>query len=412
MGTRKIIIITAGIGYNMTEEVQADNVPIVDLFSGPGGLSRGMENAGFVTVSGIDHSEPAVETFNNNHKYSVLEGDIIETDTKEILDHAEKNGFEKLEIAGVVGGPPCKGFSLANMQTRSPDNPMNDLFLHFIKTVSDISPFFFIMENVPGLLSMSREEGEVKDVILKQFREIGYNITHKILKAEQFGVPQARRRVFFIGVKKGTPPFPTPTYKAKRNQATIHSAIEGGKTPVTVGEAIMDLPELPKGGGGEEKMGYTDPPHSRYAEEMRENADDTLWNHKTTVNKDRTVKRFEHIPQGGNWEDIPEELMKNYTDRSRTHGHIYYRLKEDEPALTVANFRKSMMVHPTQDRLLSVREAARLQSFPDDFIFYSSRISDKQQMVGDAVPVKLAEAIGSKMTEFLEDNSYGPKQKN
>jgi len=173
---------------------------------------------------------------------------------------------------------------------------------------------------------------------------------------------------------------------------------------VTVGDSLFDLPKLPTGGGGAEVMEYDGPPHSEYAEEMRSDVDQTLYNHQTTINREKTVERFEHVPQGGNWEDIPAELMDNYTDRSRTHGHIYYRLEEDEPALTVANFRKSMMLHPTQDRLLSIREAARLQSFPDDYRFISSRISDKQQMVGDAVPVKLAEAIGTAVRDHLQEH--------
>jgi len=377
---------------------------VIDLFSGPGGLSTGFENAGFSIASAVDYDESAVDTYNQNHEIDARLDDIRELETEGIVEDIERNGFNPDEVDGVIGGPPCKGFSLANMNTRSPDNPMNNLFFHFIRVVRDVNPEFFVMENVPGLLSMGKEKGDVKGIILEETRELGYIVRFKVLKAEQYGVPQSRRRVFFIGVKTGSPVFPSPTHTEEGKQQTLGSS-HNLKPAITVSEAILDLPELSKGGGGKEKMEYTEPPHSDYAEKMRDSVGETLWNHNSTVNRETTIKRFEHIPQGGNWEDIPDELMENYTDKSRTHGHIYYRLKEDETALTVANFRKSMMVHPTQNRLLSVREAARLQSFPDDYRFVSSRISDKQQMVGDAVPVRLAESIGRAVKKQLQKQS-------
>lgn len=383
-----------------------ENQPtVVDLFSGPGGLSTGFCNAGFRIVGAVDKSEPAVETYSYNHDHEPLSRDVREMDVDELTEQVTKQGANPDGVDVVIGGPPCKGFSTANMQTRSPDNPKNDLFMHFLRLVRGLDPRVAVMENVPGLLSMGREEGAVKNVIQNELRDLGFTVRHRVLNAERYGVPQARSRVFFIGVKEGTPPFPTPSHTDGGKQKTLTNAVDDLEPVVTVGDALLDLPELPAGGGGAEVMEYVAKPHSEYAEEMRANVDDTLYNHKTTVNREKTQKRFEHIPQGGNWEDIPAELMDDYTDRSRTHGHIYYRLEEDEPALTVANFRKSMMVHPTQDRLLSVREAARLQSFPDDYRFVSSRISDRQQMVGDAVPVKLAEAIASEVYEHLAETT-------
>lgn len=379
---------------------------VIDLFCGPGGMSTGFRYAGFDTAAAVDYSESAIQTYEENHECTPIKADIRETNSDKILESARNRGYERDDVDVVVGGPPCKGFSLANMQTRSPDNPMNNLFMHFLKVVRDITPPAVVMENVPGLLSMGKEEGEVKDIIVQELREMGYTVQYRILKAEQFGVPQARRRVFFVGVKEGKPPFPSPTHSEAGQQATLTQSMDNLQPVVTVGEAILDLPELPTGGGGSETMQYVNSPHSEYTEEMRASTGDTLHNHQTTVNKEKTIQRFEHVPQGGNWEDIPAELMDDYTDRSRTHGHIYYRLEEDEPALTVANFRKSMMLHPTQDRLLSIREAARLQSFPDDYRFVSSRISDKQQMVGDAVPVKLAEAIGEATYNHLQTHGH------
>ena len=378
---------------------------VVDLFSGPGGLSTGFENAGFETVVAVDNSEPAVATFDENHNCTPILADMKEIEPATILSRASEAGYNPDEIDVVIGGPPCKGFSLANMQTRSLDNPMNNLFYHFLRTVRAIDPEAVVMENVPGILSMGKDDEKVPDTIVSQLREMGYTVQYKKLKAECYGVPQARRRVFFVGVKQGTPSFPSPTHNESGKQLTLGKHSDSLQPVVTVGDAVMDLPDLPAGGGGSEKMEYDREPHSKFAEEMREDSGNILYDHQTTVNKSKTVERFKHIPQGGNWENIPAELMENYTDRSRTHGHIYYRLEEDEPALTVANFRKSMMTHPTQDRLLSVREAARLQSFPDEYRFVSDSLSDKQQMVGDAVPVRLAQAVGREIKQHLQTHS-------
>lgn len=278
---------------------------------------------------------------------------------------------------------------MANVNSDSAEHPLNDLPSRFLEIVEEIDPAAVLIENVPRLLTIAG--GEFKESIIGRLESLGYNVTHGIIKAEEFGVPQKRRRVFFIGHKSIEPQLPDP-------QDVNHDF----ELPVSVNRAISDLPELPTGGGGEIEMRYSAniSEVSKYVKEMRRNEEEgLLMNHRTTKNQEKTYRRFEHIPQGGNWRDIPEDLMGNYSDRQRTHDHIYQRLVGDEPSKTVANFRKQMIVHPNQDRLLSVREAARLQSFPDNYHFKGDSFNARQQMVGDAVPVKLAYAIG----KYLKD---------
>lgn len=366
----------------------------IDLFCGCGGMSAGFVNAGFEIVAAVDKDRKAAETYDYNHTCSPITEDIRnENIVDKILSCVNRAVYERNEIDAIIGGPPCRDFSQSNINTHTEsESPSDYLIRRHIQMINDLRPSIVVIENVPKLLRNDREV--YKQAISTPLKKIGYSVEAKILKAEEFGVPQRRRRVFVIGVLNGEPPFPTPTHGNQTDNL---------KPIITVSEAISDLPTLPTGGGGQEIMDYLESPSSQseFVEELREPVEeDTLFNHQTTVNREQTYKRFKHIPQGGNWRDIPKHLMENYTDRERTHDNIYYRLKEDKSAKTVANFRKQMMVHPTQNRLLSVREAARLQSFPDNYCFIGDGFNARQQMVGDAVPVKLAEAVGKRLYRY------------
>ena len=362
---------------------------VVDIFCGAGGLSAGFSKAGYNIVTGVDNNEHSLNTFEANHECNPVLADIQKPDIlNKIRDSIQRNGYDAEDIDIVIGGPPCRGFSMANVQSDPAKHPLNNLPSRFLQIVERIDPEAVLIENVPRLLTIS--DGKFKNLIQSRLRSLGYNVAPGVLKAEQFGVPQKRRRVFFMGIKSSKPVLPDP------NQSRF-----GFELPVTVGEAISDLPNLPTGGGGKMEMEYPTPESeiSQYAQEMRRNESEGLiMNHRTTKNQENTYRRFKHIPQGGNWKDIPEKLMGNYSNRQRTHDHIYQRLIEDKPSKTVANFRKQMMVHPTQNRLLSVREAARLQSFPDDYHFKGGSFNARQQMVGDAVPVNLAYSIAKAFT--------------
>lgn len=379
----------------------------IDLFCGAGGLSTGFSRAGFDIVAPVDNNDEVLETFAYNHNCEVLNADItkkgVESDIAQTI-HANGGNPETVDV--IIGGPPCKGFSQANVQTRTDENPLNGLPGRFLDIVEHFNPSAVVMENVPKILTMS--DGTYKSSITSRLQRLGYNVTSTILSAEKFGAPQMRRRAFFIAVKEGEPPIPSPTHDNESSSLP---------DPISVKEAIYDLPKLPDGGGGAFKMDYNPSEENitDYVNEMRENAEnDVVYNHRTTVNQEKTARRFKYIGPGENWKQIPEDLMDNYKDRTRTHDHIYRRLIPEQPAFTIANFRKQMMIHPQkccaeesdeidQNRLLSVREAARLQSFPDSYIFPSKSLTEKQQMVGNAVPVKLAEELGREIETVISD---------
>jgi DNA (cytosine-5)-methyltransferase 1 len=211
--------------------------------------------------------------------------------------------------------------------------------------------------------------------IERSLHSLGYGTSMGLLDAVDFGVPQRRKRLFIIGCRDRDAPFlPQPTASA----------------PVTVRAAIEDLPVL-ENGADVSRCAYRKDAKSTYARKMRNGRHDCE-NNIVSSNAEYVITRYSHIPQGGNWEDVPSRLMRNYADRHRCHTGIYRRLRNNEPAIVIGNFRKNMLIHPTQDRGLSVREAARLQSFPDWYVFEGS-IGPQQQQVGNAVPPLLAKAV-------------------
>lgn len=373
----------------MTNQLQA-----IDLFCGSGGLSRGLQMADIDISIGLDYDKNAILTYDANHNSKGVQIDLREVNKEQFLSILSKRDLSVSDIDIVAGGPPCKGFSQANRQTGDVSNPHNHLYKHFLRIVEFVDPDVVIIENVPNFLRM--EDGYFRDLVIEQLEDLEYNADSSVLMADNYGVPQQRERAFIIATRHGDPPFPSPEFSSDNPDYP---------DPPTVEDALFDLPELPTGGGGEDVMEYNSDPDNinSYVTELRKNAnEDIILNHRSSNNRERTYRRFEHIPQGGNWKDIPPKLMQNYTNRSRTHDNIYHRLEEKEPAPTITNFRKQMVVHPTQDRLLSIREAARLQSFPDDYVFEANGICAMQQMVGNAVPVLLAEAIGSTVVDHLE----------
>ena len=236
-------------------------------------------------------------------------------------------------------------------------------------------------------------KGKIKDQILKILRDVnGYNVEYNILDSSDFNVPQTRKRVILIGHKKVDAKYLLPK-KAKTNV-------------ITVKDAISDLPEI-ESGANEPILQYPERKNiSNYAQCLRKSSELNIesrmvLNHITTKNSPLVLNRYKHIPQGGNWRNIPDRLMKNYCNKNRCHSSVYLRLREDMPSVTLSNIRKNMFIHPTQDRGLSVREAARLQSFPDWYEFTGS-INSQQQQVADAVPPNLARAIARQIKK-MED---------
>lgn len=340
----------------------------IDLFSGAGGMSTGAAMSGINVRYAVEMDTFAAATFALNHRDTTL----IERDIRKVkgVDFA---GLTQNEQVVLFGGPPCQGFSTSNQKNRDAGNLNNWLFREYIRIVRELRPDWVVFENVKGLIET--ENGYFLDAVLKGFKHAGYVTNHFVLNSADFGVPQKRNRLFIIASLHGTKiATPEPT-------TTKH---------VTVAQAFKDLPNLENGDMPDEKE-YSTWARTEYAKTLRGTLKKCSSN-LVTNNAPHIIERYSYIPQGGNWEDIPKSLMKNYTDVSRCHTGIYRRLKENEPSVVIGNFRKNMLVHPWKDRGLSVREAARLQSFPDLFEFAGS-IGFQQQQVGNAVPPLLAKAV-------------------
>ena len=353
----------------------------IDIFSGAGGLSLGAEMAGIKIKTAIEINKSAAQTFLSNHKGTdVLQDDIQDIDPKKL--HSDKK-----PVFVIMGGPPCQGFSMSNTRTRNMKNEKNFLFLEFVRFVQEIRPAWFVLENVWGLTNIN--EGKTQKMIEDCFRAIeGYdNITSSILWASHYGVPQNRNRFFIVGNRLGID-FKFP---------------EKHKTIVTVDEAISDLPSLQNGEMLDE-ADYTKPIEeaSAYAQMMRKGSDKARQNY-VSRNNDLVIERYKYIGQGQNWRAIPDFLMQNYADKGRCHSGIYKRLRANQPSVVISNYRKSMLIHPYEDRGISVREAARLQSFPDTVIFDGS-LMHIQQHIGNAVPPLLAKAVFKQIVKLTEEN--------
>jgi DNA (cytosine-5)-methyltransferase 1 len=344
----------------------------VDLFSGAGGMSLGAKWAGVDTVVALDSDPNAANTYEANlcPRLGFIRGDIRQVDPTQFI-----NSYSYPVI--LYGGPPCQGFSTSNQKTRTRSNPNNWLFCEFLRITEAIKPDAVVFENVRGL--KETEGGSFFEQILKHFKSIGYYTEWSILNAADFGVPQNRQRLFIIGTKKKSR---NSVFEIiKKSQKLAH---------ITVSEAIMDLPSL-ENGAQIDWLPYSQIPPSDYAVKMRNDLSG-CGNHLVSKNSAGVLERYHHIPPGGNWENIPSEMMNNYKDRTRCHTGIYHRLYPEKPSIVIGNFRKNMLIHPTEHRGLSIREAARIQSFPDWYDFKGS-IGFQQQQVGNAVPPLLAKAV-------------------
>jgi len=338
----------------------------VDLFAGAGGLSIGAAMAGVRVEMAVECDPHAVATYRRNH----TDTEVV---AKDIAQVKSVSAGSVRDTRILFGGPPCQGFSCSNRRTRNSENEKNWLFREFARLASSWKPDWILLENVKGLVET--EGGIFLEAVLLKLEELGYTTSWWVLDASEFGVPQRRNRLFIIGSKDGVV-IPKP-------QGTHHAVI-------TVNQAITDLPSLDNG-SEYDFLPYRAVRPSAYANSMRGDLKG-CGNHYVTRNAPQVLRRYQHVPQGGNWEDIPAKLMRNYKDRERCHTGIYHRLYPHDCSVVIGNYRKNMLIHPVQDRGLSVREAARLQSFPDDYVFQGS-IGFQQQQVGNAVPPLLAKAV-------------------
>jgi len=350
---------------------------VLDLFCGCGGLSKGFELAGFNIIGGVDFNKDAIDTFNFNFKLATGLCCDISNLTKEQITQSFGD-LSKVDV--IIGGPPCQGFSAAN-RNKIEDDPRNKLFFQFVKFVDLIKPRIIVIENVRGIVTSNN--GYAKDQIYKIFSNKGYVVNHKVLDASDYGVPQKRMRNFFVITKKEKFDF---------------DKIKKCKRKVTVKEAICDLYDLEK--QYDKVLKINREKGSSYSKKMNSKSND-IHNHEVKYPVEIVQKRISYVKQGQNWEAIPKSLFEN--QRNNRHSSAYKRLDENDVSVTIDTGNShSNYFHPLYNRIPTVREAARIQSFPDDFIFLGSRTSQYRQ-VGNAVPPLLSKAIAIEIMEMLNN---------
>ncbi len=378
---------------------------IADLFCGTGGISNGFENSTngiFKTILGADILPTSLKTFKLNHPHATTYcGDIRKLRRKEI---AEALKISAGEIDVIVGGPPCQGFSsIRPFRSTNDDDPRNSLFEEFASFVNFFRPKTFLIENVVGLAT--HKNGLTIETMEECFYKIGYDCEWKIVNAANFGVPQRRERLIFIGVTKGAKfTFPEPThfsagetigYKNKKKMLTAEESLFSACLfqPVTVMDAIGDLPELK---AGEQIDSYTKPSQTTYQKERRNNSRH-LTHHITTNHSSRMLEIIRH--SGSNINSIPKHLITS------GFSSCYSRLDADKPAVTITvNFihpASNRCIHPVQDRALSLREGARLQSFDDSFTFVGNKTQIAKQ-IGNAVPPILGRVFADELAKIIK----------
>lgn len=354
---------------------------VIDLFAGVGGLSYAFaKDPNFNIVAANEILQPMAEAYRLNHPNTVMYNSDVTEFSKSLLK--QDLGDEADDIDIIVGGPPCQAYSTVGK--RLIDDPRGKLFQEYFRLLQEFAPDAFIFENVLGLLSMA--QGDLIKTIVDLFESIGYNVQYEVLNAADFGAPQTRRRVIIAGTKLNKPfEFPSPTHASIKDKVSIN---EKGLLPhVTLGEAIGDLPFLVNRITASE---YYSEPQNEFQQRMRNRSQLLVDHHKSNYNE-RLIAIMENLPEGGTPKDLPESIRP-----SSGFGNSYSRLWWDKPSTTITRNlgtpSSSRCIHPFAPRALTTREGARLQGFPDDYVFVGSR-SQKNLQIGNAVPTFVSEAL-------------------
>lgn len=355
---------------------------VIDLFCGCGGFSKGFEDAGFLIRLGIDIWNDAIITYSKNFPGTMaLNDDITNISGKDILNMLNF-GNDKIDV--IIGGPPCQGFSVSGKRIIYDER--NKLYKSFVELVSQLNPKIFIMENVPGLVRLFN--GKIATFVIDDFTQAGFDVQMRILSADNYGVPQQRKRVFFVGVNK------------KKNQKNIAYEFPvpfmGNGTDIpalTCKDAISDLDFIPDDMSLGENISYKIDAQNDFQRRMRENSHSIL-NHSITLHKPRTKEIIAMVPDGGNYKDLPPELQS-----TRKVNIAWTRMDSKKPCFTIDTGHNHHF-HYKENRVPTVRESARIQSFPDNFEFVGIKTSQLKQ-VGNAVPPLLAKALGLSILNTL-----------
>jgi len=347
---------------------------VLDLFCGAGGLSLGFSKAGYNIVAGIDSNKQFLETYKNNFRNA--NAILADLSDPSILKQPEIKGLLKNKIDVLIGGPPCQGFSIAGK--RLVDDPRNILYKIYISFIEKINPTAILMENVPTLKSLYG--GRIYNDIINEFEQHNYIVKDFTLNAADYGVPQSRKRIFFVALRK---PYrfkiPAPT--------TIFNQI-------TNEMAISDLPLL-NNTPGDDVSDYIGEPKNDYQIMIRDGSPE-LFNHWRVEHKTRTIEIIKQVPDGGNYKNLPEHLQK-----TRNVNIAWTRMNSKKPCFTI-DAGHNHHFHYEANRVPTVRESARIQSFPDTFRFFGNKTNQFKQ-VGNAVPPILAEKLALNIKEAIND---------
>lgn len=381
---------------------------VVDLFCGAGGLSLGFENAGFQVAFATDiHSDP-LETYKHNRKKIKDNITIVQKDIQELKGNEIKRKISKIlksqnEVDVVMGGSPCQGFSIRGKNLRS--DPRNSLAFEFFRIIKEIKPKIFVFENVSGLLNENNRE--ILLSMTKTIEDLGYHFALDLLNASDYGVPQTRKRLIIVGSKSNeTIIFPKKSKNITINQKLIeqlnmeipkYDVVPIIKKKVKSKEALSDIAFSVVRNN---PINHTKKPQNYYQEYIR-NKFSKIYNHVTTNHKESTVKVFKKFKQGNTMRDIPKEYRNKRT--------TVQKIISNKPVRTITSCNEDF-IHYSENRIITIREMARLQSFPDSYIFYGTpttggsqrKISCCQvQQIGNSVPPLLAQAIGEGILKML-----------
>ena len=356
-------------------------IKVVDLFCGCGGLSYGFQMEGYNVLLGVDNNKTSLETFKKNH----IGSEILELDLTNLSNSGLSQYFNRDEIDVVVGGPPCQGFSLSG--PRKIDDTRNSLLLSFIKLTKLIKPKSFVLENVPGLVGLFN--GQAKEAVLNEFSDAGYKVSVQILNAADYGAPQIRKRVFFVGLRNSDREFKFPIPTHFNGESLFDKKL---KEYVTCREAIGDLPGLVDD-MGKDIQEYINEPSNEYQRLMRIDSEH-ICNHLATNHSEDVRKIISLVPEGKNYRSLPDEYRK-----TRKFNVAWTRFHGDKPAPTIDTGHRHHF-HYKYNRVPTVRENARIQSFHDKFRFYGNK-TEQYKQVGNAVPPLLAKAIAKELKKYL-----------
>lgn len=377
------------------DAVQADSLKMIDLFCGAGGLSLGFSQEGFIAILANDIEECCVDTYAHNHP-EVPRAQIVKGDIKDMIKNIDSYlGLEKVSI--VVGGPPCQGFSMANRQ-RLIDDPRNHLYRSYVEVVKKVKPPFFVMENVKGMMSVAKQ-------VIEDFEGIGYSVSARILNAKDFGVPQNRERLIYIGNRIGIDndmifeeiAADTNTIGAYVLQDALH-----GLRPLVASRNRNATEQSSTASGG--KIAHSTGKKNAYIDLINQGRTmDIVYNHKARYNNDRDIEIFGRLNPGDRSDDPKISDIMPYARRNDIFKDKYFKLEPTKVCKTITAHMKfdcNMYIHPEQARGLTPREAARVQSFPDDYFFRGAYTKTYMQ-IGNSVPPLLGRAIAHIIKKHL-----------